>query len=82
VGQPERTSLLALRAQLSSDPRNIEDLNVTPTLRDDLLDLINRVSSTSLQAPTQSQLAMAARLHATYSTLVQAYHKLMTGSTS
>jgi photosystem II stability/assembly factor-like uncharacterized protein len=72
-----RASLEALHSELTTDPKNVEDLSVIATpLRDRLSDLINRISSTSYQAPTASQLDTAASLHATYSKLVQTYHAL------
>ncbi len=71
-----RASLLALRGRLTGDPHNVEDLGIIAQLRERLLDLISRISSNSYQAPTQSQLQTAAQLRATYSSLLQAYHRL------
>ena len=45
--------------KLTYDPRNIEDLSGPAQLREDVLDLISRMSS-SFQAPTAAQLAQAA----------------------
>jgi photosystem II stability/assembly factor-like uncharacterized protein len=73
-----RASLQALHSELTSDPKNVEDLSVIATpLRDRLNDLITRISGTSYQAPTASQLETAASLHTTYTKLVQVYHSLI-----
>lgn len=56
----------SLKARLTVDPHNIEDLKTTAQLREGLLDLLGRIGSTSFQAPTESQQIEAARLHALY----------------
>lgn len=61
-----RSALLTLRARLTYNPRNVEDLGGPAGLREKLLDLIGRIGSSSLQPPTQTQLDYAAHLHAEY----------------
>ena len=62
----DRPALVAMKHRLTLDPRNIEDLGTPPQLRERLLDLLSRVSSTSFQAPTAAQEAEAAALRALY----------------
>jgi photosystem II stability/assembly factor-like uncharacterized protein len=69
------SALIAFRQQLTYDPRNIEDLNGPAQLRERLLDLISRMS-TSFQAPTAAQLSQAAVYKAQYDRLSAAYLKL------
>jgi photosystem II stability/assembly factor-like uncharacterized protein len=61
-----RGRLLAFRSRLTYNPRNVEDLGGPAGLREKLLDLIGRISGSSLQPPTQTQLDYAAHLHAEY----------------
>lgn len=68
-------ALIALKHQLTYDPRNVEDLNGPAQLRERLLDLISRMS-TSFQAPTAAQLAQAAVYKAEYDRLFAAYRAL------
>jgi photosystem II stability/assembly factor-like uncharacterized protein len=55
--------LRAVRRRLTYDPRNIEDLSGPAALRERLLDLISRMS-TSYQAPTTAQRAQGAAYRA------------------
>ncbi|HEY6325513.1 MAG TPA: hypothetical protein VIW73_03215, partial [Candidatus Cybelea sp.] len=50
----EASELVAFKHRLTYDPRNIEDLNGPAQLREDLLDLISRMS-TSFQNPNLAQ---------------------------
>ncbi len=67
---PERAKLLAFRAQLTYDPQSVEDLRGPAALRENIMDLIGRVGPTSFQAPTDPDLAYAARLHDAYARLL------------
>ncbi|HEV2737753.1 MAG TPA: hypothetical protein VGU66_04145 [Candidatus Elarobacter sp.] len=60
----QRPALEALKHRLTLDPRNIEDLKTPPQLRERLLDLLSRVSSSSFQAPTAAQETEAAAIRA------------------
>ncbi len=71
----QASALTAIKAHLTYDPRNIEDLNGPAQLRERLVDLISRMS-TSFQAPTAAQLAQAAAYKTTYAQLSAAYLKL------
>jgi photosystem II stability/assembly factor-like uncharacterized protein len=71
----QAAALTAFKARLTYDPRNIEDLNGPAQLRERLLDLISRMS-TSFQAPTAAQLSQAAVYKAQYDRLSGAYLKL------
>ncbi len=73
---PKRALLVAFRAQLTYDPKNVEDLGGPSGLRDRLQDLIGRISSTSYQAPTQPQAETAASLKAAYAKAVLTFHSL------
>jgi hypothetical protein len=64
-------ALLALRAQLTYNPRNEEDLGGPAQLRERLIDLISRVSSTSFQGPTQADLAEAGHLREMYAAVLE-----------
>jgi photosystem II stability/assembly factor-like uncharacterized protein len=78
ISPSRRAALALLKTQLTTDPKNVEDLSVISTpLRDQLLDLISRISGSSFQPPTQSQLQAAAALHQIYTKLVRTYHSLM-----
>jgi hypothetical protein len=66
VTPAQRPALEAMKHRLTLDPRNIEDLKTPPQLRERLLDLLSRVSSSSYQAPTAVQEAEAAALRALY----------------
>jgi photosystem II stability/assembly factor-like uncharacterized protein len=68
-----KSALESLHAELTFTPRNVEDLGGPGGLRDRLQDLIGRISSTSYQAPTQSQSATAAALATDYQHLQQAF---------
>jgi len=59
----QSAALRAFRAQLTYNPRNVEDLGGPQGLRDRLLDMLARLGS-SFQAPTAAQIAEAADLHA------------------
>jgi photosystem II stability/assembly factor-like uncharacterized protein len=64
AGPAQRPALEVLKHRLTLDPRNIEDLKTPPQLRERLLDLLSRVSSSSFQAPTAAQEAEAVALRA------------------
>jgi hypothetical protein len=49
------TRFSAFRTELTMDPQNVEDLRATPGLRERILDLLLRISSSSYQAPTDIQ---------------------------
>ncbi|HEU5480205.1 MAG TPA: hypothetical protein VFU90_10255 [Candidatus Tumulicola sp.] len=68
-------ALRAFRAELTFNPRNVEDLGEPPGLRDRLVDAIAR-SSLSFQPPTAAQLSEAADLKALYANLSQRYEQL------
>jgi hypothetical protein len=51
------------------NPRNAEDLGGPAGFREKLLNLISRLSSTSLQPPTATQAEVAAELRAQYAML-------------
>jgi photosystem II stability/assembly factor-like uncharacterized protein len=71
----QASALIAVRQHLTYDPRNIEDLTGPAQLRERLLDLISRMS-TSFQAPTAAQLSQAGIYKTTYDRLSAAYLKL------
>ncbi|MBV8499026.1 MAG: hypothetical protein JO003_07240 [Candidatus Eremiobacteraeota bacterium] len=71
----QAAGLRAFKMRLTYDPRNIEDLNGPAQLREGLLDLITRMS-TSFQAPNPAQLSQAAAYRTEYETLAAAYQKL------
>lgn len=66
---PERRrALLSLRARLTYNPRNVEDLSGPGGLRERIMDLIGRVGS-SFAPPTQTQTDEAAKLKSDYDAL-------------
>ncbi len=67
--------LIEFKHRVTYDPRNIEDLSGPAQLREDVLDLISRMSS-SFQAPTAAQLAQAATYKAQLDALSAAYQHL------
>jgi photosystem II stability/assembly factor-like uncharacterized protein len=67
--------LLDVKHRLTYDPRNIEDLSGPAQIREGVLDLISRLSS-SFQAPTAAQLAQAAAYTKQLDTLSAAYRNL------
>jgi hypothetical protein len=67
--------LRVVRRQLTYDPRNIEDLSGPAALRERLLDLITRMS-TSFQAPTAVQRAQGAIYQAEVDRISAEYRKL------
>jgi photosystem II stability/assembly factor-like uncharacterized protein len=67
--------LRAFRLELTYDPRNIEDLSGPAQIREDLLDLISRLS-TSFQAPTAAQREAAAAYRTAVEQLQAAYRQL------
>ncbi len=71
-----RRALLAFRARLTYNPRNVEDLGGPAGLRDKLMDLIGRIGSSSFQPPTQTQLDYSARLRGEYSLLKRRWSTL------
>jgi hypothetical protein len=60
------TRVLAFRAQLTLDPRNVEDLNAPPGLRERVMDLLSRINSSSYQGPTAAQSDELAKLEAAF----------------
>ena len=68
-------ALRAFRAELTYNPRNVEDLGAPQGLRDRLLDALARMT-TSYQAPTAAQQAEAADLHALSTRLAADYAQL------
>ncbi len=76
VASPARAAALrAFKLRLTYDARNIEDLTGPAQLREGLLDLISRLS-TSFQAPTAAQLSQAAEYRKEYAALTAAYQNL------
>jgi photosystem II stability/assembly factor-like uncharacterized protein len=71
----QAAALRAFKSQLTYDPRNIEDLRGPAQIREGVLDLISRASS-SLQAPTAAQQAQAAIYKSQLEALSAAYAKL------
>ena len=71
----QRSALLAFAKKLTYGPRNVEDLGGPEGLRDRLIDVTARMS-TSLQPPTAAQLAAAADLKTLYERLSQEYAQL------
>lgn len=67
--------LNAFKHRLTYDPRNIEDLGGPAQLREKVLDLLSRMS-TSFQAPTAAQSATAASYRAELDQLTAAYQHL------
>lgn len=67
--------LIEFKHRLTYEPRNIEDLSGPAQLRENLLDLISRMSS-SFQAPTAAQLAQAATYKVQLDALSAAYQRL------
>lgn len=63
---PAPAEVAAFRARLTMDPRNIEDLRAPPGLRERVMDLLDRISSSSFQAPTAPQAAELEVLAAGY----------------
>ncbi len=61
----EAAGLLAFRHRLTLDPKNIEDLEGPAQLRERVLDLLSRLSS-SYQGPNQAQLQEAASIARAY----------------
>jgi hypothetical protein len=68
-------ALLDFRRRLTYDPRNIEDLNGPAQLRERLLDLISRMSS-SFQAPTAAQVEQGLLYRTEYDRLAAGYRAL------
>ncbi len=75
AGPAERARLVAFKHRLTYDPINIEDLSGPAEIRENLLDLISRMS-TSFQAPTAAQLAQAASYKTELDELTAAYRGL------
>jgi hypothetical protein len=71
----QAASLVEFKRRLTYDPRNIEDLSGPAQLREELLDLLSRMS-TSFQAPTAAQAAQAASYKGQYDQLQAAYRQL------
>ncbi len=62
----DAATLRALRARLTVDPHNIEDLKTTAQVREGLLDLLGRIGATSFQSATESQRTEGLRLRRLY----------------
>jgi photosystem II stability/assembly factor-like uncharacterized protein len=75
AGAPERARLESFKHRLTYDPINIEDLNGPAQLREELLDLLSRMSS-SFQAPTAAQLTQAASYKTLLDELTAEYRRL------
>jgi len=73
--QSQAARLRAFERRLTYAPRNIEDLNGPAQLREKLLDLISRMS-TSFQAPTEAQRAALESYKAELDALAAEYPKL------
>ncbi len=71
----QAASLRAFKHRLTYDPRNIEDLSGPAEIREQVLDLISRASS-SFQAPTAAQQAQAAADKSALDALSSVYAKL------
>jgi len=71
-----RGALWAFRQRLTYDPRNDEDLSGPPGVRERLLDLIYRISSSSFQAPTSAQTDVATALKQACDEIGRAYMAL------
>ncbi|MGZ3551160.1 MAG: WD40/YVTN/BNR-like repeat-containing protein [Vulcanimicrobiaceae bacterium] len=69
-------ALLAFRERLTYDPRNVEDLSGPPGLRERLLDLIGRISTTSYQPPNEPQIDETARLKQSYAGVTTSWKQL------
>ncbi len=69
------TRLIDFKHRITYDPRNIEDLSGPAQLRENVLDLISRLSS-SFQAPTAAQLSAAASYRSQLDALSAAYQHL------
>ena len=72
------SQLRVVRRQLTYDPRNIEDLSGPAALRERLLDLITRMS-TSFQAPTAVQRAQGAIYQAEVDRISAEYRSMVVG---
>ena len=76
TASPARAAALrAFKLRVTYDARNIEDLSGPAQLREGLLDLISRMS-TSFQTPTAAQLSQVAEYRTEYAALSAAYQKL------
>ncbi len=75
AGPARAATLRAFRAGLTYNPRNVEDLGEPPGVRERLLDLISRLSS-SFQAPTAAQVAEGAALKTLYQDAGAGYAQL------
>ncbi|MGC1759844.1 MAG: hypothetical protein WA742_10845 [Candidatus Cybelea sp.] len=72
----QASALTAFKHRLTYDPRNIEDLSGPAQVREKVLDLISRMS-TSFQAPTSAQLAQAAAYRGELDALAAQYKRVM-----
>jgi hypothetical protein len=71
----QASALAAFKQRLTYGPRNIEDLSGPAQIREGVLDLISRASS-SLQAPTEAQQAQAAAYKSQLGALSATYARL------
>ncbi len=77
AGPAQTQALLALRSQLTYNPKNVEDLGGPVGVRERIMDLIGRVSSTSYQVPTPAQLDEAAHIKSLYDAAVAASESVL-----
>jgi photosystem II stability/assembly factor-like uncharacterized protein len=71
----QRSRLLAFRARLTYDPRNVEDLSGPAGLREKLMDLYGRIGQ-SYQPATQPEMDQATAYHAQYDALATRWRAL------
>ncbi len=68
---PARSQALrAIRARLTYDPQNVEDLRGEAQLRERILDQLARIGSSSLQTPNAAELAEMAKIKSAYDEIV------------
>ncbi len=72
ASESQAARLIDFRRRITYDPRNVEDLGGPAQVRENVLDLISRMSS-SFQAPTAAQVAAAASYKAQVDLLSAAY---------
>lgn len=72
----QAATLIALKHRLTYDPQNIEDLTGPAQIREKVLDLLSRMS-TSFQAPTSAQLFQGAAYRTELDALAAQYKRVM-----
>ncbi len=70
------TDIAAFRARLTLDPQNVEDLRAPPGLRERVIDLLDRISSSSYQPPTAAQSDEFAKLRARFDEIAKQWSAL------